>query len=104
MRAIGMSRLFEDFLSNEWNVYGLQVLAGSLMVMILHQYLSIFQMIILGLCVYIIAFCQRLLGIRFGMLFYEANQDRLKHVIDEVNKLQKKRKKKNASKQTKQKK
>ena len=87
-----MSRLFEDFLSNEWNVYGLQVLAGSLMVMILHQYLSIFQMIILGLCVYIIAFCQRLLGIRFGMVFYEKNQDRLGGLLNEIRKLNEKEK------------
>ena len=28
-----MSRMFEDFLSNQWNIYGLQVLCGSLMVM-----------------------------------------------------------------------
>ena len=88
-----MSRLFEDFLSNRWNIYGLQVMCGSLMIMILHQYLTIFQLCIIGLCVFIISFCQRLLGIRFGMLFYEANEDRLKRVIDEVNKLQKKRKK-----------
>ncbi len=36
-----MSRLFEDFLSNQWNIYGLQVMAGSLIVMILGQYISI---------------------------------------------------------------
>ena len=87
-----MSRLFEDFLSNQWNIYGLQVMAGSLMVMILHQYLTIFQLCVIGLCVFIIAFSQRLLGIKFGMVFYEVNQDRLKRVIDVVNKLQKKRK------------
>ena len=56
MGGIGMSRLFEDFLSNQWNVYGLQVMAGSLMVIILHQYLTIFQLCIMGLCVFIISF------------------------------------------------
>ena len=41
MGEIGMSRLFEDFLSNQWNIYGLQTMAGSLMIMVLHNYLSI---------------------------------------------------------------
>jgi len=87
MGRIGMSRMFEDFLSNQWNVYGLQVLCGSLMVMILHQYLTIFQLCIIGLCVFIIAFCQRLLGIRFGMVFYEENQDRIGGLLNEIKKL-----------------
>ena len=94
MGAIGMSRMFEDFLSNEWNIYGLQVLAGSLMVMILHQYLTLFQLCIIGLCVFLIAFSQRLLGIKFGMVFYEANQDRLGGLLDEIRKLNEKDKNK----------
>ena len=81
-----MSRIFEDFLSREWNIYGLQVLAGSLMVMILHQYLTIFQLCIIGLCVYLIAFCQRLLGIRFGMVFYETNQYKMEQIIKQIRK------------------
>ena len=88
-----MSRMFEDFLSNRWNIYGLQVMAGSLMIMILHQYLTIFQLCVIGLCVFIIAFSQRLLGIKFGMIFYEHNQDRLSRVITEIKKLEKKDKK-----------
>ena len=76
-----MNRVFEDFLSNQWNIYGLQVLAGLLMVMILHQYLTLFQLCVMGLCVFIIAFCQRLLGIRFGMIYYEINKDKLKAII-----------------------
>ena len=87
MGVIGMSRMFEDFLSNEWNIYGLQVLAGSLMVMILHQYLTLFQLCIIGLCVFLIAFSQRLLGIKFGMLFYEQNQDKIGGLLDEIRKL-----------------
>ena len=92
MGVIGMSRMFEDFLSNEWNIYGLQVLAGSLMVMILSQYLTIFQLCVIGLCVFIISFCQRLLGIKFGMLFYEANQDRLGGLLKEIRKLNERKK------------
>ena len=87
-----MSRLFENFLANEWNVYGLQVLAGSLMVIVLHQYLTIFQMCVVGLCVYLIAFCQRMLGIRYGMVFYEENQDRLGGLLDEIKKLNERKK------------
>ena len=94
MGAIGMSRMFEDFLSNQWNIYGLQVLAGSLMVMILHQYLTLFQLCIIGLCVFLIAFSQRLLGIKFGMVFYEANQDRLGGLLDLIRKLNEKEKNK----------
>ena len=87
-----MSRLFEDFISNEWNVYGLQVLAGSLMVIVLHQYLTIFQLCIMGLCVFIISYCQRLLGIKYGMIFYEANQDRLSGLLKEIRKLNERKK------------
>ena len=75
-----MNRVFEDFLSNQWNIYGLQVLAGLLMVMILHQYLTLFQLCVMGLCVFVIAFCQRLLGIRFVMIYYEINRDKLKEL------------------------
>tara|TARA_A100001515_G_scaffold136443_1_gene128198 strand:- start:479 stop:751 length:273 start_codon:yes stop_codon:yes gene_type:complete len=76
-----MNRVFEDFLSNQWNIYGLQVLAGLLMIMILHQYLTLFQLCVMGLCVFVIAFCQRLLGIRFGMIYYEINRDKLKAIM-----------------------
>ena len=87
MGVIGMSRMFEDFLSSRWNIYGLQVLASSLIIMILGQYISIIQLCIVGLCVFLIAFSQRLLGIKFGMVFYEANQDRLGGLLDEIRKL-----------------
>ena len=92
MGVIGMSRMFEDFLSNQWNIYGLQVLASSLIIMILGQYISIIQLCIVGLCVFLISFCQRLLGIKFGMLFYEANQDRLGGLLDEIRKLNERKK------------
>ena len=82
-----MSRLFEDFLSNQWNIYGLQVMAGSLIVMILGQYISIIQLCVVGLCTFVIGFCQRLLGIRFGMLFFEQNQDRIGGLLKEIKKL-----------------
>ena len=87
-----MSRLFEDFLSNQWNIYGLQVMAGSLIVMILGQYISIIQLCVVGLCTIVIPFCQRLLGIKFGMLFYEANQDRLGGLLKEIRKLNERKK------------
>jgi len=87
MGEIGMSRMMEDFLSNQWNVYGLQVMAGLLMVMILGQYISIIQLCVVGLCTFVIGFCQRLLGIRFGMLFFEQNQDRIGGLLNEIRKL-----------------
>ena len=93
MGVIGMSRMFEDFLSNRWNIYGLQVLCSSLIIMMLHQYLTLLQLCVIGLCVFLIAFCQRLLGIKFGMVFYEANQDRLGGLLDEIRKLNERDKK-----------
>ena len=82
-----MSRLFEDFLSNKWNIYGLQTMAGSLMIMVLHNYLTIFEMLVMAICVFLISFSQRLLGIRYGMLFYEANEDKIGRVINEIKKI-----------------
>ena len=87
MEGIGMNRIMEDFLSNQWNIYGLQVMAGLLMVMILGQYISIIQLCVVGICTFVIGFCQRLLGIRFGMLFFEQNQDRIGGLLNEIRKL-----------------
>ena len=79
--------MIENFLINEWNLYGLQMMCGSLIIMILHQYLTILQLLIIGLCVFMIGFTQRLLGIRFGMLFFEQNQDRIGGLLNEIRKL-----------------
>ena len=85
-----MSRIMENFLSNQWNLYGLQMACGSLMLMVLHNYLTIMGMCIIGLCVYLIAISQRILGIRYGMVFYETNKERLDRVIKEIKKLENK--------------
>ena len=82
-----MSRMMEDFFSNRWNLYGLQTMCGSLIIMTLYQYLTILQLLIIGLYVFIIGFAQRLLGIRFGMLFFEHNQDRIGGLLNEIRKL-----------------
>ena len=87
-----MNRMMEDFLANRWNLYGVQMMCGSLIIMTLYQYLTIFQLCVIGLCVFIISFCQRLLGIKFGMLFYEANQDRLGGLLKEIRKLNERKK------------
>ena len=81
------SRLFEDFLSNKWNLYGLQIISGCMMLIVLHQYLSIFQICIMGLCTFLISFCQRLLGIQFGILYYELNQDEIGGLLKEIRRL-----------------
>ena len=82
-----MFRTMEDFFSNRWNLYGLQIMCGSLIIITLYQCLTILQLLIIGLCVFIIGFTQRLLGIRFGMLFYEQNQDRIGGLLNEIKKL-----------------
>ena len=82
-----MFRTLEDFCTNRWNLYGLQMMCGSLIIITLYQCLTILQLLIIGLCVFIIGFTQRLLGIRFGMLFYEQNQDRIGGLLNEIKKL-----------------
>ncbi len=82
-----MFRSMEDFFSNRWNLYGLQTMCGSLIIMTLYQYSTILQLLIIGLYVFIIGFAQRLLGIRFGMLFFEQNQDRIGGLLKEIKKL-----------------
>ena len=82
-----MFRTLEDFCTNRWNLYGLQMMCGSLIIITLIQCLTIVQLLIIGLCVFIIGFAQRLLGIRFGMLFYEQNQDRIGGLLNEIRKL-----------------
>ena len=82
-----MNRMMEDFLANRWNLYGVQMMCGSLIIMTLYQYLTIVQLLIIGLCVFMIGFTQRLLGIRFGMLFFEQNQDRIGGLLKEIRKL-----------------
>ena len=87
MGVIGMSRLFENFLSNQWNIYGLQVLCVSLLIMILHNYLTFMGMLCVGLCVYLIAISQRILGVRYGMLFYETNKNKLDYLVKKLKKM-----------------
>ena len=86
MGVIGMSRLFEEFLSRRWNIYGLQMMCVSLLIMILHNYLTFMGMLCVGLCIYLIAISQRILGVRYGMLFYEKNID----AVSDIKKLIKK--------------
>ena len=92
-----MNNMMEDFFSRKWNLYGLQVLASVLMVMILSQYLTIFQLFIIALCVYLISMCQRILGVCHGMLWSAIEEDKKKRIdliVSEVKKIQKERKKK----------
>ena len=82
-----MSKLFQDFLSNQWNLYGLQAECGALMVMVLHNYLTFVGMCAMALCVYLIALCQRILGVRYGMLFYESNKNKLDYLVKKLKKM-----------------
>mgnify|MGYP003153654143 CR=1 FL=1 len=79
----------EDFLSNQWNLYGLQVVSCAMMFYIIINSMSLFAMCMVAMCVSVVAICQRLLGIRFGMIFYELNKDRLEDIIKEFRELEK---------------
>ena len=91
MEVVRVSRLMENFLSNQWNIYGLQVVAYTLMLLILNSHLTIFQMCIIALCMYIISVCQRILGIRFGMVYYERYKYKIEDLLDQIRKGRKKK-------------
>ena len=92
-----MRRTTEDFLSNQWNLYGLQVMAGALIFILVHSYLPWMGLVAIGVCMYVVGICQRILGIRFGMLYYDFHKRRMVNMmnkLDEVYLKQKKKKKK----------
>ena len=74
--------MITKFLSNKWNLYGVQVLACVLMILVLNDSLTIGKGLVLALCVYLIASCQRILGVAKGMLVYAIDKEKL---IDIVN-------------------
>ena len=86
MEIVKMSKFMEDFMSNQWNIYGLHVVAYILMFLILNNYLTIFQLLVITLCMYIISMCQRILGIRFGMLYYEKYKYKIEDLLDQIRK------------------
>ena len=79
-----MKTMMEKFLSNKWNLYGLQIASSILMIMVLYQYLSIMGMFAMALCVYIIAICQRILGVGTGMMHYAVNKKELVNLLAKV--------------------
>jgi len=101
MMEVGMNNMMEDFFSSKWNLYGLQIGAASLMIMVLHNYLTIFQMCIMALCVYLIGICQRILGVTYGMVWSQIDENKKKKIdliVSEVKKMQKERKSKRKKK------
>ena len=89
-----MIRLMTDFLSRRWNLYGLQIIAASLIIMMLHQYLTMFQLCIIGMCMYLISICQRILGVKHGMVFAQLQRERIDFIVKEAKKRIKKNKEK----------
>ena len=94
MGVIGMIKLMTDFLSKPWNLYGLQIIAASLIIIVLHQYLTMFQLCIIGMCVYLISICQRILGVKHGMVFAQLQRERIDFIVKEAKKRIKKNKEK----------
>ena len=88
-----MIKFMEDFLSNKWNLYGIQVLACVLVFMMTHQFLPWKVIFVLGLCLYMVGICQRILGVRWGLLLAQLEKDRIGRVIEEIKKIERKRKK-----------
>lgn len=82
----------EDFLSNHWNLYGLQVLACILIFIITYQYLNWRALFAVSVCLYIIGITQRILGVRWGLVLAQLEKDRIGRVIDELKKREKRKK------------
>ena len=79
-----MSRLFQDFLSNQWNLYGLQVLAYIFIIGTFKEHLGFMEFISITLCIYLIALAQRILGVKHGMMFYEINRHKVEMFVDKI--------------------
>ena len=83
------SKIMTDFLSKKWNLYGLQIVCISYIIMVLHNYLGFMGLCCIGLCVYLIAICQRILGVEHGMLFYQQNESKLRGLTHKLKKMNK---------------
>jgi hypothetical protein len=78
--------MITKFLSNKWNLYGVQVLACVLMIIVLNDALTIGNTCIIALCVYLIGSCQRILGVAKGMLVYAIDKEKLIDIVNSARK------------------
>jgi len=89
-----VKKLIENFFSNQWNLYGLQVLAYIFVIVTFKEYLGFMEFISITLCIYLIAICQRILGVKHGMLFYEINRHKVEMFVNKIKKNKKKTRRK----------
>ena len=83
--------MIENFLINEWNLYGLQFLSLFVILMMIRNIMDYKQVIVMMMTILIIMFTQRMLGIRFGMLYYEIHKDKINRIMDVLKKMNKKK-------------
>ena len=83
--------MIENFLINEWNLYGLQFLSVFVILMMIRNIMDYKQVIVMMVMILIIMFTQRMLGIRFGMLYYEIHKDKINRIMDALKKMNKKK-------------
>ena len=83
--------MIENFLINEWNLYGLQFLSLFVILMMIKNVMDFKQVIVMMVMILIIMFTQRMLGIRFGMLYYEIHKDKINRIMDGLKKMNKKK-------------
>ena len=83
--------MIENFLINEWNLYGLQFLSVFVILMMIRNIMDYKQVIVMMIMILIIMFTQRMLGIRFGMLYYEIHNDKINRIMDGLKKMNKKK-------------
>ena len=83
--------MIENFLINEWNLYGLQFLSVFVILMMIRNVMDFKQVIVMMVMILIIMFTQRMLGIRFGMLYYEIHKDKINRIMDGLKKMNKKK-------------
>ena len=83
--------MIENFLINEWNLYGLQFLSVFVILMMIRNIMDYKQVIVMMVMILIIMFTRRMLGIRFGMLYYEIHKDKINRIMDALKKMNKKK-------------
>ena len=77
----------ENFIVNPWNLHGLQFLSIFGILMMCGDLMSLKQIVVMILLIIIIMFVQRMLGIRFGMLYYEMHKEEINRIMNVMKKM-----------------
>ena len=74
--------MITKFLSNKWNLWGIQIVTSLMMIAILFNDLTFIDMCFVGMWVLVIGICQRILGIGKGMMVYAVDKGKLIEIVN----------------------